>query len=237
MSTDGWSNSILVTGADRGLGLGFVRHYVKKGKSVVATSRRSHAADELAGLAKQYPGRMQVMSLDVSDGKSISEFAGIVKARNIAFEIVISNAGVTIEEPFGQWTAETFGTNFLVNTVGPALIFQAIEPFLEQGAKVVHVSSGMGSIEWNINPENSLDAYAVSKCGLNILSRRLAEKLRPGGITVFLINPGWVKTDMGGLEAPTTVDEAIDEMTSTIARVTIDDTGSFLASDGSVIPW
>ena len=95
----------------------------------------------------------------------------------------------------------------------------------------------MGSIELNINPENPLDAYAVSKCALNILSRRLAEKLRPRGITVVSMNPGWVRTDMGGHEAPTTVDEAVDEMTSTIDSINAEDTGKFLASDGSEIPW
>lgn len=237
MGADSGYGSVLVTGADRGLGLGFVRHYLKIGRMIVGTSRRLRPADELARLQDRYPDRLSVMRMDTSDERSIVEFAENLQLRKFRFRLAINNAGVTIAESFGNWTAETFVTNFVVNTVGPALVIQAIEPFLERGAKVVQISSGMGSIEWNIDPENPLDAYAVSKCGLNILSKRLAEKLRPRDITVFSMNPGWVKTDMGGQEAPTTVAEAIDEMTAAIDRVSIEDTGSFIASDGSVIPW
>jgi NAD(P)-dependent dehydrogenase (short-subunit alcohol dehydrogenase family) len=231
------SNNTLITGADRGIGLGLVRHYLEKGESIVATSRRTEPSDELAALTETYPERIRLVSLDVADEESISRFGDDIRDIGITFATVISNAGVTVAEDFGAWTAKTFSTNFRVNTVGPALLVQAIESSLEGGAKVVQISSGMGSAERNINPDNPLDAYAVSKCGLNILSRRLAEKLRSRGVIVVSLDPGWVKTDMGGPEAPTEVGDAVRRMTSTIEQVTIDDTGNFLSSDGSRIPW
>lgn len=234
---NGRKNCVLITGADRGLGLGFVRHYLGVGRPVIATSRRSQPGEDLTALTEKFPERLQILRLDTGDEASIAEFADGVGNQNSTFGIAINNAGVSIDEAFGQWTAEVFRRQFLVNAVGPALVVQAIKQFLEPGAKVVNLSSGMGSIEWNNQPEAPLDAYAASKCGLNILSRRLAEKLRPCGIVVFALNPGWVKTDMGGQEARTTVDEAIAEMTSTIEKVGIERAGTFVASDGSEIPW
>ena len=230
-------NNVLVTGADRGIGLGFVRHYLENGGQVVATSRRTRSTDDLVELTEEYAGRLCVMPLDVTDEASISQFAKDIGTQGITFGVVISNAGVTVEESFGQWTSRTFEINFLVNTVGPALLVQAVDPYLEEGARVIQISSGMGSTGRNINPENGLDAYAVSKCGLNILSRRLAEKLRPRNIVVVSLDPGWVRTDMGGPEAPTSVDESVSAMVSTINRIGAGDTGSFLARDGKAIPW
>ena len=235
MSTS--NNNILITGADRGIGLALVRHYAEKGQSVVATSRRAEPSDELSDLTKNYAGRIRLMSLDVADEESISQFGDEIRNREITFATVISNAGVSVAEDFGLWTAEGFTTNFLVNAVGPALLVQAIESSLESGAKVVCISSGMGSIERNINPENGLDAYAASKCGLNILSRRLAEKLRPRGIIVMSLDPGWVRTDMGGPDAPTEIDDAVGKITLTIEKAGMGDAGSFLSNNGSRIPW
>ena len=235
MSTS--NNNILITGTDRGIGLGLARHYLEKGESIVATSRRIEPSGELAELTETYADRIRLMSLDVVDEESVSRFGDEIRSEGISFSTVISNAGVTVAEDFGLWTAKVFTTNFLVNTVGPALLVQAIESSLESGAKVVNISSGMGSIERNINPENGLDAYAVSKCGLNILSRRLAEKLRPRGVIVMSLDPGWVKTDMGGPDAPTEIDDAVRNITSTIERAGMGDTGCFLSSNGSKIPW
>ena len=217
--------------------MGFVRHYLQLGKQVVATVRNPPDSGVLAELAANFPTQLQVLQLDTGDEASIGEFADDVKQRNISFGIVINNAGVSAEESFGQWTAATFAEHFLVNAVGPALVIQAIAACLEQGGKVIQMSSGMGSIELNINPNNGRDAYAASKSALNILTRRLAEKLRSSRIAVFAMNPGWVKTDTGGEQAPTSVADAVEQMAATIDRIGDDATGSFLAGDGAGIPW
>jgi NAD(P)-dependent dehydrogenase (short-subunit alcohol dehydrogenase family) len=230
-------SNILVTGADRGIGLGFAHHFLQRGDKVFATSRRPRAGSDLSALREQYAEQLDVINLDVSDELSLARFAEAIRARNIMLDVVINNAGMCEEQAYGDWSASSFGAHFLVNTVGPALVAQAIEPVLGNGAKVIQISSGMGSTERNINPQNGLDAYAISKCGLNILSRRLAEKLRPKGVVVLSLDPGWVRTEMGGTEAPTEVDDAVRQMTLTIQRAGMGDTGAFLSSNGTRIPW
>ena len=234
---NGLTGRVLVTGADRGLGLGFVGHYLGEGRLVVATTRRSQPSDDLAALGEQFPEYLQVMRLDAADESSIADFAAKAGQQGLTFDLVINNAGVSIEEPYGQWTSEIFTRHFLINTVGPALVVQAIDPMLVQGAKVIQISSGVGSAELNVNPDAGLDAYAASKSALNILARRLATKLRPRNITVVAMSPGWVQTDMGGGEAPSTVDESVNDMVATIDGIPQEATGSFLAKDSSVIPW
>ena len=237
MSKNNFSNSVLITGANRGLGLGFVRHYLKEGYSVIATARQPQNAVELIELSRSYPHHLSIEVLDVSDETSIASLAQKLVDQSVRLDIVLSNAGIVHEEPFGQWTMDGFETHFRVNTIGPALFAQAIEPFFNQRAKLIQLTSGMGSIEWNINPDHPLDAYAMSKSALNMLSRRLAEKLRSKAIIVISMNPGWVKTSMGGPEAPTGIDEAIQFMTSTIEKLTIEETGRCIADDGKLIPW
>jgi len=204
---------------------------------VVATCLDPQKAEELNQLKRENPNGIVVLELDVGDETSIASFVEDLTEFKVTFRLAINNAGVSIMEEYGAWTASTFESNFRVNTIGPALISQAIEPFMENGSKLVNVSSGMGSIEWNLNPLAPLDAYAISKCGLNILTMRLAEKYRDKGLIVFAINPGWVKTGMGGEEAPTSIGDAVQQLISIIENTTIEHTGGFLSAEGHKIPW
>lgn len=231
------SNTVLVTGANRGIGLGFVKHYLKSGFSVVATCRQPKIAEALISLSIKYPNQLLIEELDISKEKSILQFAKRLDNLNLKLYIVISNAGVSIEEDFGQWTYNTFESVLLVNTIGAALFAQAVTPFLIDKAKLVQISSGIGSLKLNINPDGALDAYAVSKASLNMLTVRLASKLLKRKIIVISINPGWVKTDMGGQEAPNTIDDVIPNITLTIENLTLDNSGTFISDEGELIPW
>lgn len=227
----------MVTGADRGIGLGLVGHYLSEGCAVVATTRRVKPGEALAALAQQYPETLTVLPLDASDETSIDAFGRQLESDGVTLDVVINNAGVSLGEPFGEWTAPHFAKHLAVNTVGPGLIVQAIRPLLKSGSVVLNITSGMASAELNIGPDNPLDAYAVSKCGLNILTRRLAEKLRAQGIALIAMSPGWVQTQMGGEEAPTTVKEAVEQVTGTIARLGMEHTGTFIGPEGNPCPW
>ncbi|WP_010522710.1 SDR family oxidoreductase [Aquimarina agarivorans] len=230
------SQKVLITGANRGLGFGFLMHYLTQGETVIATCRND---DTLIfdKLKKDFPNQLYIENLELTNEQSIIDFAHKIKENKVRFDLVINNAGVSIEENFGNWTLATFETNFKVNTIGPALLIQAINPYLNQNAKLIQLSSGLGSVALNINPEGPYDAYAASKAALNILTKKLASKLYTRGIIVTAINPGWVQTDMGGPDATSTIDEAIEQMTSTINTLTIKDTGTFISLTGEILPW
>lgn len=237
MKLGDFTKSVLITGTSRGMGLGYVIHYLKKGTSVVAAVKNPKNALELLKLQKEHLDKLLILELDVASETSISRFVNLIRVKGVTFSIAINNAGISTEEEFGKWTLASFETHLRINTIGPALVSQAIAPFLEEGSKLVQVGSGMGSLTWNLNPKNGLDAYAVSKCALLSITRRLAEKLRANNIVVLAINPGWVKTEMGGNEAISTVVETVENISETIQRATINDTGRFLSDKGETIPW
>ncbi len=228
---------VLITGANRGIGLGFVKKYLQSNYFVVATTRNVEKQGALFQLAKENPNQLLIVKLEVTSTSSITTFKEELKQLEVIFDIIINNAGVSLEEPFGKWTPEVFENNIRVNTIGPALVAQAVVPFLGNNSKLVQVSSGMGSLELNINPEAALDAYAVSKAGLNLLTKRLASKFHTNGIIVVAINPGWVQTDMGGTEAPVTVENVVNNMVLTINKLVLASSGTFISDEGNLIPW
>lgn len=229
--------TVLITGANRGMGRAYVEHYAARGWRVLAACRTLANAEAVS------EGREAVVPipLDQADEASIAAFGE--QLGNETIDLVINNAGVSGEEPLGAWTAAEFERQLRVNAIGPALVMQALLPRLKPGgngaggAKVVNVSSGMGSLTENPNLASGLDAYAASKAALNMLTRRLAEQLRERGVTVVAINPGWVQTEMGGPEAPTNIATAVTRITDTIEKLTPDQTGAFLNDDGSPAPW
>lgn len=219
------------------MGLGFVQHYLKNGWQVFATHRTLEKNEVFQKLKADYGDRYVALQLDVMSESSINEMVEHLVERKVSLNLLINNAGVSIEEDFGQWTASVFEMNLWVNSIGPALVAQALVPLMSEEAKLVNISSGMGSLELNVNPDNGLDAYAMSKAALDIMTRRLAAKLKPQGIVVVALNPGWVKTEMGGAEAPSSIDEAIDHMTEVIEGLTLEQTDRFYADNGETLPW
>lgn len=228
-------NTILITGANRGLGLGFSRHYLAAGHRVFAAARDPGGSADLMALQGEYGDWLNVLRLDVSSEESVLELADSLEG--LALDLVINNAGVCRGEAFGQWTAATFVTAMAVNVTGAALVAQAVAPSMKRGAKLVNISSGLGSIGLNLSPDAGLDAYAASKAALNLVSCRLASILEADGITVLAMSPGWVQTRMGGEKADLTVDESIAAMSATIERLTRADSGRFVDRHGDPIPW
>ncbi len=226
--------TVLVTGANRGLGLGFVKHYLAENRRVIATTRRMDMAGDLRDLADD---RLSIEELDAGNEDSIAKLAERLKSRGVRLDLLINNAGINVEESFGVWTMAAFQDCLRVNVTGPALLSQALAPLLRDGAKIINLSSGMGSMALNINPDAPMDSYAVSKAALNMLTHRLAAKLSDRRITVVAMSPGWVRTDMGGGAAPASVDEAIRQLTASIEALRPDQSGAFLSVDGEVQPW
>lgn len=228
-------NTVLITGANRGLGLGFVQHYMERGWRVIAATRSPEQADGLNNLGDTYGEQLVSVALDVGEEQSIATLPERLPGTEL--DLLINNAGISREEPFGEWTTGTFAQIIAVNTIGPGLVAQALAPLLINGSRLVNISSGLASMGLNINPENGLDAYSASKAALNMLTRRLAAKLEARDIAVVCLDPGWVQTAMGGEKAPLTVDQSIGAMTDVISGLSLAQSGLFLRSNGEEVPW
>jgi NAD(P)-dependent dehydrogenase (short-subunit alcohol dehydrogenase family) len=227
--------NILITGANRGLGLGFTRHYLSAGHRVYATARNPQQSTEFDELQRAFKNRFTALQLELTNQRSIDALAPALNG--VELDLVINNAGMLPDQAFGQWTSASFETAFRVNASGPSMVAQALVPLMKKGSVLANLSSGLGSCGLNINPETGLDAYAASKAALNMVTRRLAAKPETRHITVVAFDPGWVKTRMGGEEAELTVAESITDLTATIERVTPDHSGLFLSRKGEPLPW
>ncbi|MEM6883802.1 MAG: SDR family oxidoreductase [Verrucomicrobiota bacterium] len=229
-------NTILITGASRGIGLGFAEHYLKAGCRVIAAVRNPQA-QTVQALQASYPEMLFVMILDTSDPQSIESFSSDLISGEKPLDLVVNNAAISWEQNYPEWDWQGMEEHFRVNTIGPALIAQAVMPQMSEGSVLVNMTSGMASLEININAHNGFDAYAASKAALNLLTRRLAEKVREQGITVTAVSPGWVQTDMGGAGATTPLNEAVLQLTGLFGKLTLEHSGQFLSESGTSLPW
>lgn len=228
----------LVTGANRGLGLGFVRRLLGRGERVIATARKPGQALELNELAAAHPGHLHVLPLEVTRAASIDELAREAGALFDGLDLLINNAGVMHSgERFGRLQAEPLEHSLQVNALGPLLVTQALAGLLQRGeqARVANISSQLGSIAQT--QAFRTPGYAIGKAAQNMASRLLAVALAEHGIPVLALHPGWVRTDMGGERAPLAVDEAVRRLLAVIDAATPERSGMFVDGDGKALPW
>lgn len=220
--------TILITGANRGLGLEFARQYAAEGWRVLATVR-----DPLSGRAASEAGA-EVYVADVSDPASIRRLKDGLKGARL--DILLNNAGT-----YGQHQSltdldpEEFLRVVRVNTLAPLMVAQAFADQMEQGGIIATVSSKMGSVAENNS--GGFYAYRASKAGVNMVVKSLALDLAGRGIAAVALSPGWVRTDMGGPDAPLSPPEAVTGMRRVLAKVSLSDSGKFFHFDGSEVPW
>jgi NAD(P)-dependent dehydrogenase (short-subunit alcohol dehydrogenase family) len=229
------AETVIITGSNRGIGLAWVRYHLVEGRSVIATCRNPTDAAELIALRSRFGDRLLIEQLDVTDENSVDSLGARLEEHGLNIDIAISNAGVTVAEPFGSWTREGFEANFVVNTIGAALFAQMVAPRLNDGAMLVQTTSAVGSIS-RVKRDNPLDAYAVSKAGLNMLTRRLAIKLRERNILVVSVTPGRVLTDMNP-NGIITADESVALMAAALGELSMEDSGSFINNVGTRFDW
>ena len=237
---------VVVTGANRGLGLEFTRQLLAVGDEVVATARQPKAADELDKLVSTSGGRGTVVRLDVGDPAEVAAAALQVGERFEAVDLLVNNAGVWAApgEPdrvsagaLAELRPEPVLEVLRINAVGPILVTQALAPLLAAAgrATVVNLSSGLGSLAGATSRGNL--AYGMSKAALNMLTRHLAAELRRQGTIVVSMSPGWVATDMGGPSAPLGPPESVQGILNVLAALTPAQSGSFLDHTGATVPW
>ena len=215
---------VLITGANRGIGLEFVRQYAANGWDVIAAARQS--SPELDALG------VRVEPLDLADADEVAAFTSRVDG---SVDLFIANAGTSHPmETQGAENARAWQTMMMVNVIAPFQIGEALLPRMARDGKMIAVSSGMGSIADN---SGGWIPYRTSKAALNMAWSCLALKARAQGVTAVALSPGWVKTRMGGAGAEISSEESVGSMRKLIGRLTIEDTGRFLRRDGSELPW
>lgn len=231
---------ILITGANRGLGLGFVKHYLGSTAEIFAATRDPNTCRELQSLHQASPDSLHLLNLDVTQEESIREAASQIQKKVGSLDLLINNAGrygekrdVSLEEI----NLDDLRLTFEVNTLGPLRVTRAFRALLKAGRekKLVHITSLMGSI--SDNSSGSAYGYRISKTALNMLNRNLGHELKADGIVSVALHPGWVQTDMGGKNAPLTVDESVGSMIRTIDHLKLSQSGQFLQYDGTPCPF
>ena len=228
--------TVLITGANRGIGLGLTQEYLARGAKVFATCRRPDAASELTGLRGSCGHRLVVDRLDVTRDESVSLAAQRVWAEADRLDVLINNAGI-FPEPAADTRLRELELQdcrdaFDTNVVGVLRVTRALLPLLEKGApgRVANISSGVGCIATKTGI--GYYAYGTSKAALNYASRALAAELKERGIIVIVINPGWVKTDIGGAAAELQPAQSAKGIVETVASLGADDNGCWFNWDG-----
>ncbi len=225
--------TILVTGANRGIGLEFVRQYAD-GASIIACCRKPAEAKELNALAKSKDVR--VMELDTGDASSAARLGRALKGE--AVDILINNAGVygPDKQSAAHSDYEGFAETFRINSIGPLIVSQALRDNLMAGRdkKLVVLTSKMGSIS---DSSGGALAYRASKAAVNMIMHGLALDWAKDGILVGILHPGWVKTDMGGRGAMITPEESVRGLRQRIAELNPKTSGHFFDYLGKEIAW
>jgi len=216
---------VLITGANRGIGLEFARQYAGDGWEVVATARET--SDELGALG------VRVEQLELRDLEAVAGFGERLEG---PLDLLIANAGTWMPER--AETAEdgrAWADMMITNCVAPYLLAKSVVDLVaEAGGKLIALTSGMGSIE---ESSGGYAPYRSSKAALNMAWHSLSLEVKRAGIVAAVLDPGWVKTRMGGSSAPTPPEQSVREMRMLIERLGPEESGGFFKRDGSRHAW
>lgn len=235
--------TVLITGANRGLGLEFVKQYVALGDVVHACCRRPGGAAELKALEKANRTTLHVHALDVTRTEAVQRLAGALAERSI--DILINNAGVfgpkaesekDLRQSLGHIDEEIVAKIMRVNAVAPLMVAQAFAEHVARSTtrKMIAISSTLGSIG---GTSGGYYAYRMSKAALNMAMASVAKDLASRGIGVYVFCPGWVRTEMGGPKAPQTVEESVRGLRQLVDQAPTPGSARFQLFDGTSVPW
>lgn len=218
--------TILITGANRGIGLELVRQYKARGDDVIAVCRETNT-------------RLEASGARVIDGVDVSTEAGISRLAetlgDTPVNVLINNAGILHPDTLNTVNADNMLEHFRVNTIGPLLVTQALVGNLREGSRVGIVTSRVGSIE--DNSSGNYYGYRTSKTAVNMVGMNLHHDLSPRGIAVLLLHPGHVQTDMTGGSGDTTPEEAATGLIARLDELNLETSGGFKHAEGYDLPW
>lgn len=229
--------TVLVTGANRGIGLEYVRQYAQSGAYVFACCRQPEQAAQLGALVKSFPNNVAVHALDVSDDTQINALSVAVGSRPI--DVLINNAGVYGggKQSLGECDSSEWLRTLQVNSIAPYKIIAAFANNVARSAKktIVGMTSKMGSMD--DNGSGGCYMYRSSKAALNAILKSAAIDLRSRGVIVLTLHPGWVRTDMGGSGALISAQTSVTGLRKIIDNASLENSGKFYQYDGTEVPW
>lgn len=217
---------IVITGANRGIGLALAEAYAKRGDEVIAVCRKS--SRELAAT-----GAEVIDGIDVADDRSVTRLAKSLGGRMI--DVLINNAGIHRSDGLGRMNWDGIREQFETNALGPIRVTEALLPNLKRGSRVAIITSRSGSIGDNGSGGNY--GYRMSKAAVNMAGTNLALDLKPKGVAVAILHPGMVRTGMGGSPAAIAPELSAERLVARIDELTVEKTGQFLHAEGYALPW
>ena len=228
---------VLVTGANRGIGLALTRVLLACGNVVIAGCRRPDESDELTQLTRLHPETIDLIKCEIDREKEMAVAAEDSMKRRKRLDVIVNNAGIMPEA--GNESILDIDMNLLLrafetNVLGAVRVIRAFYAMLAQSERprIVNVSSGLGSI--STRESHDYYAYSTSKAALNMLTRGIADELAPRRVTTVAISPGWVRTDMGGEDATLSPEESARSLAETIKKLGPELNGQFLDRNGRV---
>lgn len=228
------SKKVIITGANRGLGLEFCKQYLEEGFKVYACCRSPESAKELLNLKQTSGDQLETIPLNVTNSVQISNLKNTLQDE--AIDLLINNAGVYGPRvAFGEVSEQDWMDVFQINTVAPLLLVQALVDLMASAGKILLMSSKMGSVEDNTSGGSYI--YRSTKAALNAVGKSLAHDLADKGIGVAVCHPGWVQTDMGGASGLINTETSIKGLRKVMDRLTLENSGQFFNYDGANIPW
>ncbi len=229
--------TVLITGANRGIGLGHARAFAQRGVEVFATARTLATTDDLHRLAQAHPGRFTVLHYDAQDPDAPARMKAALADTPI--DLVLANAGARGESGQALGNIHVDGVLDLIriNALAPLKLVEALiyNITLSERKLVAFQSSQMGSI--GNNQTGDRYDYRLSKVALNMIAKNVANDLKPRGVTVVALHPGWVQTRMGGQNAPVTLQASVAGQQKLFDSLTMAQSGQFFNYDGTELPW
>ena len=227
-------STVLITGTNRGIGLEFTKQYAEAGWDILACCREPSTASALNALAAQYPN-IKTFALNVANFTQVDALAQ--QLSNTAIDVLINNAGVYPSGGLSDTEVENWLDSFKINSIAPLKIAIAFTPHIakSQLKKLVTLSSKMGSIDDNTSGGSYM--YRSTKTAVNMVMKSLSIDLKPSGIAVATLHPGWVETDMGGPNALIDTQTSVAGLRKVIDQLNLNNTGRFIAYDGKEIGW
>lgn len=218
--------TVVVTGANRGIGLEFVKQYLAKGDKVIALCRNT--SDELS-----QSGAKVVDKVDVGSPECLEKILPTLS--DLKIDLLINNAGVFANESLEHMSSSTLEYQFRVNAMGPVMVTQMLRQQLVKGGKVALITSRMGSV--TDNTSGGYYGYRMSKAALNIAGVSLAHDLKEQQVAVALLHPGYVQTEMVNNSGDISAAVAVERLMQRIDGLNLNNTGTFWHSNGEILPW